>query len=65
MDNNGSEDELLNQEEYKRNLFGEELYQKIKEAEDDVKNNRVQNFFEFMKQFKEEIGYNLRNNPNR
>lgn len=65
MDNDLNEEELLKQEEYKRNLFGEELYQKIKEAEEDVKNNRVQNFFEFMKQFKEEIGYNLRNNPNR
>lgn len=65
MNNNLNEKELLEQEEYKRRLFGEELYQKIKEAEDDVKNNRVQNFFEFMKQFKEEIGYNLRNNPNR
>lgn len=62
MDNNVSEDELLNQEEYKRNLFGEELYQKIKEAEDDVKNNRVYKAKEVLEKFKRKCGYYERNN---
>ena len=62
MDNDLNEEELLKQEEYKRNLFGEELYQKIKVAEDDIKNNRVYNAKEAIENFKRKCGYYERNN---
>ena len=67
MEKNNLEDEteLSITEEEKRELFGDELYLKIKQAEDDIKYNRVHNAREVLEKFKKEYGFYERNNIHR